>query len=721
MGSHQRVRALLVWGVAAVCSLGAALTARAQEAQTLFAFSIDDPGALLAHEKDQGLARTLALLPERAQEIAHVFAGAEQGELARVLVDALGRPMRLGVDVTPPADEGAPPSFSGAMIVEYDDAPDAQALVDALQNLLLMGGLLLDAPAESATHAGMVEAPTPAGVMRLGRLEINGAHACVLTLGDVADLAAPFATLPAADGGTSIMRMQVDVGAVSDLLLPLIEGALAEQDGPMVVFIERVRNLLQNPPTWDFTASRTKDTIRSVSRVSNLAASASEWGLTIDKGLTAGDLEPIPAGASMAKALYIDLASLWDALAAPFMEDPDTAEMLGELEGYLGASVRGDILPAMGPTYAYYTSMGGAGASSPTFFTFVAQVQDREVIKGMLDRGSAAMNDALLGASEQLMGLGTVEVHIHEAEGATWYALQTTGLPSPLAPTFVLTDEWLVFALSPTSARAAAMQAMGKGSAGLGTRPEMAQAMQGGAVMSLAWIDSPTLAPNSFIFADIAMQALAMGVRSPAFPDRDPGVVMPTYDEWSAGVRPGVTVARWEGDDLVQRSEMDGSMLVSVATATYSAWPMILMNAPFQILAPALERARENARALDDAGNVKVLVTACIAYAAGHNGNYPASLDVLVEEGLIDRSDLISPFGPSADGEPDYFLKPGARDTLRADEIVIYSRAAVLAGSDDVSVGYADSHVSLMPFWELLDQMMSEPNDTVQWDVPGLQ
>jgi hypothetical protein len=60
---------------------------------------------------------------------------------------------------------------------------------------------------------------------------------------------------------------------------------------------------------------------------------------------------------------------------------------------------------------------------------------------------------------------------------------------------------------------------------------------------------------------------VANAMRSPTDPERDPGLVVPTFNELREGARARLSYGYWRGDDFVSESHTDRSVLVNAASA----------------------------------------------------------------------------------------------------------------------------------------------------------
>jgi len=682
------------------------------------AFEMSDPAALLSHPKDAGLRKALRFLPDRLLEVAEMTgAGAEVDQL-RPLLPLLGAPMRMAITGAQPEDEGAPPMIGVAMVSSQAERADAQGLIDMLEMVLAMQGMLIEGEA-GALGPESLAMMTPLGPGSAGVVERGGRFDATLVVGDVG--AAPFASLPEAEG-TTIGRMRIDFEAASWFTTPLLESRINDAAGAAQGDMAFYRVWTgENAPVIEGVLTRSADAMRMRISSSKVRENALAWSIH-EEGLQDADLRAIPANAAMGAMAALDLTSMWDEMAVAMQEIPVAQEMLEGLRELTDLNLREEVLPALGPAFGFYSSVAGVTDATPTGLTVVIGVRDAATVRQFLDRLAEGANEQTPEVTppnnpveEALLN---ARVAMADEAGARWWTVEMPGLPLPFLPTAALTERRLILSISKTAARGAVAQATGNGDAGMGSRPEVQRLAAGQAPVRLFYLDTPALAPMAYPYADWLLTALASGVSSPHLDRHVALPAIPTYDDWKANVRPLTSVTVWEGDALVQHAEMDGSLLTTMAggaigVAQSSGGVAMLAG----ILVPALEQARGNAMALHEGAQVKLLHTACVSYATEHGGRFPDDLAVLVEEGFIQPEDLQSPYGPVWDGGPDYFVKPGARDTLDAGELQLYSRAQ-LAAEGQTAVAFGDNYVMTVSMEEFFEIISEPANAEVDWQVP---
>jgi general secretion pathway protein G len=222
----------------------------------------------------------------------------------------------------------------------------------------------------------------------------------------------------------------------------------------------------------------------------------------------------------------------------------------------------------------------------------------------------------------------------------------------PLEPSLALHGGHL-FATATPQALVAALDHARRGGDDLLDHPALRASALGdeGDLQSLFFSDTPRLLRAGYGPAVALAAAVANGLRSPADPVREPGLVLPTFAELCAGARPTISWARFEGDDLVTRGEFDRSVAVHV-TAMLGWMPSVmggtlLAGAMGALVAPlAVREATAQTRAQ---GDIAALVTAVVDYAVENMGVYPDSLAALVtpdENGLTYLNTTTVPLDP---------------------------------------------------------------------------
>jgi hypothetical protein len=131
------------------------------------------------------------------------------------------------------------------------------------------------------------------------------------------------------------------------------------------------------------------------------------------------------------------------------------------------------------------------------------------------------------------------------------------------------------------------------------------------------------------------------------------------------------------------------------------------------VLLPALGKAQERANELMAATQVRSVAQAIIIYSGDNDDQFPDSMEILIDQGIIFEDILESPFGPAADGGDDVVIRLGLdleEHMFDARCVIAIDRAMVLNGSEFIPVAFADSHVEAVDV-ERLSEIFSWPQN----------
>lgn len=523
---------------------------------------VEDLSGLLAHPKDAGLARAIALLDDRLVELPEELPGATALDAALVTLacELLAGPktLRLGLSEGARVDAPTPPIY--AQLALHHPSPDAARALEARVLGVLQRLGAPELPAEASGLRRLPDLPLPT------RFGVAGSDV-VLDLGapPARGHAAPDVWLPA--GATPRFALAVDCAPLTALLLASVsqsDPVAAELLPRLVARLGLDRLRLESSGAADGAVAAT------VTRIPGYAATMRANGLATKELLTAADLALVPRDATWASVGKVSFVGILDlvvalageALAAQGMEG-DPLESLAAMTGF---HLRDDLFGALGETVGLYASdtTGGGGLMSTVLFI---AVRDPERAFETRERFAELIDS--LGALELQ---GYVQVRTYEAEGHELATLTFPGLPVPLEPTVAITEQWLVVGASPTAARAALRQAGATGAPNLLDAPALAAQLAGGlaGLHALSFQDTERLVRDGYGLMQMAASALGNAVRSRTNGLREAGDVLPPFGELVQGVRAGVSVTRIIGDDLVVEGRRDASLAVR-ATA-FCGW-----------------------------------------------------------------------------------------------------------------------------------------------------
>ncbi|MEW6073660.1 MAG: hypothetical protein AB1726_13840 [Planctomycetota bacterium] len=537
--------------------------------------------ALLSDPLDAGLCRALSMADDRLLELpAELGKPAVPGPLFRLIFDALAAPLSLRFDPLPGA-EGSPVPPIEAQLTVHGTRAEAQAIGAQFAAVV---GAMLPAPASPAEIAGLSHLPTPAGEVFFG-VPGDVPERFVVSLGapDCGALGLGSLDLPA--GVEPILAFKLDFGRLRPLL-DLVFAQAGPAAEPMRAQLEAVGLLGTEPLLVTAAVGRERDRLRFASRVVNYTALAERTGALVTEPLTAAELCLVPADATTAALYKTDFSALIDQFEAAIPQEE--LDLRGLARAMLGFDLDADLFDHLGTTAGYYLSETTGGGGLASLVVFVA-VSGRDELGATGDLLQGMLNDLATGEAR-----GYVRIRDWQNGEHLCHSLSFPGLPIPLEPSLALIEGWLLAAATPQALVAAIEQAAGSGP-GLAAHPGFRAAEVGPRddLLSVSFTDTAAALPGGYGLAALVASALANGVRSPASPDRDPGLVLPPYLDLAKGARATVAVSRLVGNDLVTLGEADGSMVVNTtALLGHPFGKLLLAGGALAALAPVFLMAR---------------------------------------------------------------------------------------------------------------------------------
>jgi len=566
------------------------------EPQTLIAFESTTLSGLMAHPKDEGLRRAIEMIPVRLRELPREIPDLDQApEGIFNLIDlAFEGPYRLAV-VSQGADpETGMPRISAQVAFGSGNQAGAQAASAALS------GMLSDVPQIQRDDNGMMHFTTPGGDVRIGTFEGDGGSWWFgARLGDQALIAGALDGLPQSPRGDMLMHGSMDLSSV---IAPMkMMGAMMAGGDPeaaaAMAFVENLGVLDMLSLPMDTVAWRDSAGVHARTVVHNARASMEKMGLA-SASLTAEKVNAIPSDAIAASITQSDPGKLLGFIEMFKSFGPEVQEALDAFTEATGVDLENDLIASLDGAFAVYSSdtTGGGGLMS---WVVLAGVKDHEAMSGALQklRGTAnrMVDEIPFDPSEGRY----IRVGHSRFAGVDLLTFETPGFPAIFSPTIALTERWLVVGATKQVALAAANQAAGNGDGGLMTSAAFKQQWSGGidGAIQLHYINSKRAMQKGYGFTTLVGSMLENGVRSPLGDDRDPGFVVPLFNDLAEGSRAIVKVVHWEGDDLVTTANTDGSSLVNIAGVVGAyVEPVVMLAVPASVILPAIEKARERAR-----------------------------------------------------------------------------------------------------------------------------
>lgn len=685
--------------------------------KTIVAFELTDPSAVLSSPKDAELRASLGLLPQRWEEFV---AGVGEPELrdASPVVEALftlaSRPMRFAITDSGADPETGAPGIGLALCVDFDSRDQAHEFHDTIGRALGV----FDAPEfePSREYPGMFALPTPLGEGAFGPIRgVGGLWEYRLILGK-SDAA--MSVFPLAGDDAAYMASEIDLAALTPFLAPMLK----QQSPELADALTEIGMLGPDAFSIEMSASQTPDThvLHTVAR--GAAAHMEGMGMAPGFEIRDEDLAIVPSSAVMGYVFGLNpepIVGFMDTLRADM---PKFADAVSDLERRCGFAIPADLVEPLAPLCAFYTSPD-TGSSGLLGGVLVLELDDAGALADRVARLAREFNaftaEALTEPGERF-GIGVRVRRADHPQGAA-FTFEVPGLPIPVEPTLMIGERFAAVGLWPAGATVALDQAHGRGDHGLLANQRIAGDIAApGPRTLIEFYDGPAVMDRGYTVASMLLTSLANSVRSPEDIARGASRPIPSYRELADGARASVSVTWIDGEDLRTRSVMDPSMtvmLTQVAPLVANMQAVVVLPMIVGIMLPALDRAKSNANALMDTTQLKQLHTAAVVYATDNNDRFPDSFDSLLEDGSIVPEMLVSPLGSVHDGKGDYFMRPNARNTFRAEELQMYSRASYLYG-DGVSVVYGDNFAETVDFMTFFDLIDSPLNRDVDWQLP---
>lgn len=588
-GVAGRAMAGLVCAAALAAAAGRASAQDAPQVQSLIAWKAAPLAQFTADERDAGLARALAMLPQRLAELPDETRGevdAEAIEMFLAGLDILSGASKFAIVFNPTSTAGGAFGYgiiAGAML---DDVRQGQPLMRKIDDVIREQGER--PPRRSTIYVGMRDVRSPGGRLYYGPREGPGGATFDLFFGTVDDPDAPFAAIPEPTvvGLRPVVHGTFDFRALTPLATmgQFAAGQAMAQQGQQIPNIVQQLGLAglagDDAMRGTFELGFTDDAMRFRVNVGKAAGALSALGIGQGQ-LSAADLALVPADATMASVSLFSLESLEKSINEIRAQAFEVDEVFAKIEEHTGVNIVTDVLGALGGVSTYYTSdaTGGGGlVSMVAALTFT----DRAKFIKAHDRFRVALDNV---RDDHMEDWGRyVGLRPWRAEGQPAFSVVFTGLPVPLEISYAFTERHVIAALTPQSLVAAVRQATGKGDGGLGSRqdlpgPDLAKER----LVSVNFVDTPRAMRAGYGFVSLAGSALANAVRAPGGEGREPGIIVPTYSELSRGVRPSLSITYRRGEEgLVLDSFSDRSVLAgacgAVGTASGFA-PLVLLGA----------------------------------------------------------------------------------------------------------------------------------------------
>ncbi|MCA9277834.1 MAG: hypothetical protein H6815_03510 [Phycisphaeraceae bacterium] len=557
----QTFSARMCFGAATLTALAGVACA---QVQPVLIFEHAGLGTMLQHDKDQGVLKAMAMLPDRLGELPLEIPGMDQqiGGLLKLAATTIHRPMRVAIvsNQDDPTDGGF--GYGVVISIETANQGDAEQL-DALLHMAIAQSDMPYEPKPSKQYSGQSEIATPFAMFRFGPASTKDQWRYQITAGATGDVPAIFENnLTSTANFTPVMRLRMDPAGL-DAALTMAENSVPDHEHQAREIIHMIRDLgltESDGPKLDSVMGYTKTHSVSQTIITNMRQFADDLGISTTP-LTNDDIAILPQDivfGSVGRGSYDELLKLADHFREAGMP---VDEFLDEVESKLGVSLVNDIITPLGDVTAMYASdtTGGGGLTS---MVMAIKLDDADRFANALTKLGSRANVAI--ANEEPQAAQYVEFDRWQHDGHIMLSVHAKGLPVPVEPTITISGNWMVMGMTPNATIAAIEQTSGKARTSILNNQHVARADVSGA-LKFSYMDTERLARDGYGGINLLATAIGSAVRSPGNGTRDAGIIIPNFHDTMKGVKPTIYVTQWNENDLVMRSTGDPSMVVNAA------------------------------------------------------------------------------------------------------------------------------------------------------------
>jgi len=555
---------------AAVLVTGAALTATAlaqngqpPNGETVFAMQWTSLDKMVVDARDQGVKTAVGMIPARVAELPAEIPDMppEVSALLNMALTTIGKPARLAVQYNANNQSGGGMGYGfvlSSLAGNKGDADDIHAQISAL----LAHDEVPFKPAPSTRFEGMLDIQTPIGLVSFGPRQAEDGWRYEIIFGTVVDPSSAFADMPEFKGIDPVIQGKGDLSQLTPIanFAAMMAGNNPEVQQYLQQFTE-MGLIGEDALRMSYVSGFTPDASAEAFVMKGARAHADALSISTEP-LTADDFHAIPADAVIAGMKRADLHKVDQMLEQMKTKQPEVGEFLDRFVEETGVDLQADIIRSIGGTVGFYMSdsTGGGGLLSSVVFVKLAD-RDRflEAHAKLLD-----LANALLDQEDEVGRY--VDLRPWSDGDTQLVSLTFNGVPIPLEVTYAVQGNWLVLGATPQAALAAARQIAGKGDGGLMTNPRFAAGIaHQRQSIAVGFLDTPRIMSGGYGLVSLLGSGLANLARSPHDPTRQPGMVVPVYNDLARNAQPIVMHAYWDGDDLVKFTRADRSVLVNAA------------------------------------------------------------------------------------------------------------------------------------------------------------
>lgn len=576
MNSITRPRQILragVVGLSVVCLAGSAIARPEVEppkVQTLFVMKHAALNRWLVDAKDQRFAEALKMLPARVNEIPKESNGQFNEQAAGALntvISTLSRPGHVAITLNAGNVADGLYNYGIVFSADFEDQKSAE-VAHAQIKAMLAGANLPPAPVGNKRIATMDDTQIPnfARVSYGPRQGVDGWKYEII-VGTLDNPDSAFANVPKTTIPDAYVSGEIDFSALTPLasFAQMAAGPQNPQLNQMMGELSGSGLIGQNAIKVRYEAGYTKED--SLTRLSVVDAAPYAERLGFGKeALSDAELKIIPGDATWASMSRGGLSTLRRTLDQVVSQSPEAGQGLEQFKQMTGVDLKVDVLDALGDTFGYYASDATGGGSIGSMVAML-NYKDRAKFVEAHAKLVAFANAALAQNNEVGRYL---RVRSWKEQGVELMSLRFHGLPIPLELTYAATESWFIVGVTPQATLAAALQAAGKGDAGLAGVPGVASLRKKhNGVTSLTFIDTSRMLHAGYPLVSMLGSGVSNAMSTPPMhgEGRSVGLLVPTYRELSSGVLPSIQVGYWDGQNYVVDTHADRSMLVNAGGA----------------------------------------------------------------------------------------------------------------------------------------------------------
>lgn len=553
---------------------------------TVLGFELMDYDALLVDPKDAVLRKALNIIPARLKDLPAELRAPEDvpaAEIVELIGLVAGTRTRFLAEYNMKNQDEENRMGAGVQLSFLVKDEGKAKRVDALvKRLLDHADNFPEITPAKGPFAGMSQIETPGGMARWGGLKGEDGWRYEVNFGKItpAEQQLPaFNPTKLTFGGqaTLAFRGSLDLQPLTPLVNMFAGNAGDPMIGEIVSSLSESGLIGEGAMHWEFFGGTTDTATFSYSAARGVGRFAKANGLT-KTPLTEAELKVIPSDATCATLSKFDLASGIEGLRQMVEANENIADGLRRVQEATGVNVIDDLLGSVGNVAGAYMSDSTGGGTLGSGVV-VIQLKDPEKMRGAVAKLTTQFNQF---AANRRAANGYVAFRTYEVDGLTITSLQAPGLPVPLELSGGISGDWMVVAFNPQAAVAGLKQATGQGDAGLMSNEKIAALFpKGKGFTTIGYMDTAYNLRVGYPLLTMAGSAMQNMIRTPkgADPSREVGFIVPPYRDLAKGVRSAVSFAYWDGDDMINESYSDRSMLVTVgaaAGAIYQAAPLIV-------------------------------------------------------------------------------------------------------------------------------------------------